>query len=589
MDREFIRRHLPEEPPKGMLGWAVRNLSSELGEEYMIFKGVRARRAPTLEEVMENDSNGESVWAAECLCTNCQESFLTEKIPGIDGFRVAVGEDEETYPCFYDYEAGTVVEVGEGDEIFCPNCGERCRAVAAKHIRGGRTKQVRVCSLDNVEGYTAILYWLVWKRVDENGVWYDADPEKALVITEHYGLVGYTHRTPGGMGMTSRGRAWVMQSRAIDPWYSLYHDWGSIQNRKVGAVVYSQELPNMDGATGEKTGLLTWFQREMELPVSYFRAWKRHRNLEQLVLSGCEELVLKIMEGGPDAGLGLQLDFSKQKPHQILGISKGAFRFLKERDQLNARNLVLWQRYQDKGKGTDLHFFELNDSAGGYSMDIALDLFDQYGDEPEKVFAYLGKQGLRPQEAGLLRDSRRFAQELRPGQALTAEELWPRHLQQTHDRLAQLRQLAISKEEAEKWKKGFDAVIEKYGDLQWNDKRLAVILPKNNSDLVQEGKTLRHCVGGYGNAHSKGKSIILFVRHYRRPERSYYTLNISFTGPEPREVQLHGYGNERHGPYKEHSHSIPKSVREFVDRWEREILLPWWREQQKKEKERKTV
>jgi hypothetical protein len=61
----------------------------------------------------------------------------------------------------------------------------------------------------------------------------------------------------------------------------------------------------------------------------------------------------------------------------------------------------------------------------------------------------------------------------------------------------------------------------------------------------------------------------------------HYTLNISFYGPEPREIQLHGYGNERHGPNKEHSHRIPNKVRTFCDRWEREILLPWWHNQKK--------
>ena len=42
-----------------------------------------------------------------------------------------------------------------------------------------------------------------------------------------------------------------------------------------------------------------------------------------------------------------------------------------------------------------------------------------------------------------------------------------------------------------------------------------------------------------------------------------------------RRNQLHGYGNERHGKHKEHSHSIPPKVTAFVERWEREVLKPW--------------
>jgi hypothetical protein len=46
-------------------------------------------------------------------------------------------------------------------------------------------------------------------------------------------------------------------------------------------------------------------------------------------------------------------------------------------------------------------------------------------------------------------------------------------------------------------------------------------------------------------------------------------------------VQLHGYGNERHGINKQYSHRIPQKVLDFCARWEREILMPWWRDNQK--------
>lgn len=89
--------------------------------------------------------------------------------------------------------------------------------------------------------------------------------------------------------------------------------------------------------------------------------------------------------------------------------------------------------------------------------------------------------------------------------------------------------------------------------------------------------------------HAGGKDIIFFVRHKRRPERSYYTLNIDFSCGKPREIQLHGYGNERHGPNKQYSHSIPPKVRAFVDRWEKEVLYPWYRTQVKAKINQKTA
>ena len=35
-------------------------------------------------------------------------------------------------------------------------------------------------------------------------------------------------------------------------------------------------------------------------------------------------------------------------------------------------------------------------------------------------------------------------------------------------------------------------------------------------------------------------------------------------------------GNERHGDHKQYAHKIPRKVREFCDRWEREVLTPWF-------------
>lgn len=53
--------------------------------------------------------------------------------------------------------------------------------------------------------------------------------------------------------------------------------------------------------------------------------------------------------------------------------------------------------------------------------------------------------------------------------------------------------------------------------------------------------------------------------------RSWYTLNIDTTGRSPKRIQLHGYGNEyAHGKRL----TIPLCVLDFVNRWEKEILLP---------------
>ena len=64
MEKEYFCRRLPEQPPKGLISWARRNLEGELGGEYTTFKAERIRLEPEMQELMDNQTVGKSVWAA---------------------------------------------------------------------------------------------------------------------------------------------------------------------------------------------------------------------------------------------------------------------------------------------------------------------------------------------------------------------------------------------------------------------------------------------------------------------------------------------------------------------------------------------
>lgn len=588
MDKEYIRRHLPEDPPEGLLSWA-RLHDPDMGEEYMIFLGERVREQPTMSDLFENIAYGKKVWATRCKCTACQEDFVTQKVKGSDSFLMVEGEDGNLYTCFYEAEPGTTIEIGEGDRMTCPVCDEECRVISAKSLKGGRLRQTKISTLQNVDGYTAVIYYLVQKRVDANGCWYDIEPDRAAVITEYGGLVFYSHRITTYFGNNEWAGRWELAGSRTNPEDLVYHDWGSTLNRKRGCIVYNENLPNMDGTTGEKTGLLSWFRTGCAYPLDYFRLWKNHKNLEHIVnAGGCRLIEYSILHSSCQvADLMGYVDFSKAKPSQMLGISKKTMGELQSKKRLTRDWLLPWNSYRRMGgKMQEQEFFILMEQVGLTPMSTAMELMKTYGDDPKKIFSYLKKQG-ELRAVGLLRDARRFALQLGNDEdGLTQEELWPRHLRETHDRLDEQLRIRRNQIKANHYQQGFDDVLETYSGLQWNDGVLAVILPKCNEDLVREGKVLRHCVGGYGEEHSQGESIIFFVRHYRRPERSYYTLNVSFRGKVPHEVQLHGYGNERHGEYKQYSHKIPQKVRDFVDTWEKTVLLPWWKEQNKQKRSR---
>ena len=69
---------------------------------------------------------------------------------------------------------------------------------------------------------------------------------------------------------------------------------------------------------------------------------------------------------------------------------------------------------------------------------------------------------------------------------------------------------------------------------------LRVIVPETSNQIIQEGKNLKHCVGGYAARHMGGSTTILFLRKEAEPDKSLVTIEI--TGTTIR--QAHGWKNE---------------------------------------------
>ena len=92
----------------------------------------------------------------------------------------------------------------------------------------------------------------------------------------------------------------------------------------------------------------------------------------------------------------------------------------------------------------------------------------------------------------------------------------------------------LTKREVEQQKdkiiqKNFKEAIQPYKDLNLEDDKYCIVLPKTPEDLVKEGDNLKHCVGygGYAEKIANKDSIILFIRNKKHPRKSLYTLEVS--------------------------------------------------------------
>ena len=88
-----------------------------------------------------------------------------------------------------------------------------------------------------------------------------------------------------------------------------------------------------------------------------------------------------------------------------------------------------------------------------------------------------------------------------------------------------------------------------------------IILPQMRTDLIAEGQSLNHCVGGesYYKKCMMGAYMIFFVRRQDAPEKPFFTMEMdTITG---KITQLYGFGDC----------TAPKDVREFANAFSRFI------------------
>ncbi len=590
MEKKYICAMLPKHPPAGLIEFTKKSYPEDLGLNFLI---VNCERWPDYGIYGRLPQR----WKAVCTCTNCNEVFVTEKIPGIDAIRIAEGPDSQIYPCTgavpqEEYEDGlygewTTVEVAENDQVICPHCGQLDVVIFGRKIRGGRTKRLQIASYCEAGKYGGICYWLVEHQIGQYGSeGVSATPRDAYLLTEHGGLVRFSHRDQSIFGTDKNSGCWRPLKACTDVWDKSFFDWRSINNLKAGGAIFANEIDTA-GSTAEKTGLMEFMKADGWPPVLYLKLWRQARGVENLVKSGQVELIKDIVKEAYRYSADVRceakkyLNISRRKPSEMLGISKAEFKELTRRGiKLRAERLQQWHSFRELNPSF-LAYLDAVEQYGG-ALEGLIRLAKEYDQKIEKIVRYLEKQHLQPEDARLLIDTRWAYARLAGDRPLAYGELWPRNLQKAHDAATEQIAAMEREEKAKEYQKGFDAIRQKYKGLEWTDGDLCIKLPESLADLQREGDVLQHCVGSYGKQHISQSDVIFFVRHYRRPERPFYTLDINMKG-RPSEVQLHGYGNEAHGDKKQYRHRLDPKVRAFCDRWKAEVLMPFYVKNKNKE------
>ena len=151
---------------------------------------------------------------------------------------------------------------------------------------------------------------------------------------------------------------------------------------------------------------------------------------------------------------------------------------------------------------------------------------------------------------------------------------YPPNLIAAHDRAVEARNAVLEEEKAkrnrelqQKYKKLLKSNRRQYA---YSDENFIIIVPSTAQEIINEGKALCHCVGGYAERHLTGKLTILFLRLVKEPDKSLYTIEMH--GKTLTQVQ--GYQNRT---------PLTPEAKDFFERW-----LKWVQNGSPKEKNIKT-
>lgn len=133
--------------------------------------------------------------------------------------------------------------------------------------------------------------------------------------------------------------------------------------------------------------------------------------------------------------------------------------------------------------------------------------------------------------------------------------LFPANLDAAHERtIAQVKHNASKMERA-----AFKKAVKKLESLVYEQNGLILRPPKNAKELIDEGKHLHHCVGGYVNRVATGETAIFFIRREAEPDIPFFTLEWK----NGRIIQCRTTHNR--------SYESDDQVRAFVDAWVKKV------------------
>lgn len=297
------------------------------------------------------------------------------------------------------------------------------------------------------------------------------------------------------------------------------------------------------------------------LLLEYLHLYCKHPNVEYLLKSGYKHLIAARCTGWWGQNNRIEysqhINWKSNNLLKMLGLNRTEFRLLKGHEEFYEA-YVEWRDVFPKIKPEGLltiaeQFKHEHGSMQNFCKDTGL--------KPDRIARYLKSHKIMNWEySDYLSQCRKLKYDLHD----TSISM-PRRFKEMHTRLSDL----VKYKATQEMQKHFAEHVAKRKVLEFASGTLLIRQPKSVQEIIDEGKALHHCVGGYAERHANGMLHIMFIRTEEKPDVPFYTVEVNLLG---RIVQVRGMRNCKTTP----------EVQAFIEEYEKHLAAVSCKEKRRK-------
>lgn len=510
--------------------------------------------------------------AAETL-TPKEEEFVWNT--AFNGQPLLIGFDEENREMLYcprcreSFNAGHRTKHKE--KMECPACGIKSEVFHTWRAKYKRQKSVVYLYRKSVKQDNAIValclyievYWQ-WPGCEMEAPWHVGLEVQLDSMSVYVAGAGGKMISPKGGGRIDNAYRWqdwktmeelyVLRATSPQRRDGLYINGGFGRSTDLDSVVWDEEsLFTAAEGTPFEYGLGEYMPYEDDFCIRWLDKSQRNRSYEMLLKIGLGDMVGKVI-GGYWMPNGARINWRGKKLTTILGkpLTKADKKLLHE-DSASAKEfgsqaMRLWQK-------SELSVKEAVDYSKDFDCRTLTALSEDEGIDIRKLAKYLYSLGDATRHSAY--DYRDYIKELKElGWKMDRKTLFPKNLRAAHEKTMKLIKVKKNQEVLKRYTKRLKLLKDRFS---YTEKKYAIVIPDNVFDLIDEGKAMHNCVGGYVDRVSHGETNVVFLRKKKRIKKSFVTVEIANDGHI---VQARSFANG----------SLDTEVQEFMDRYAAEII-----------------